>query len=269
MSTDSNTYTLSYSRKGPSREVLPSSLPERNDRAEVSQPDLKTLTAPAGYSRREASVSPCIICVISGGTTRERKLFRYLENQQRFKRLSVVFFSSNTAPLPNGGLTPFMMRDQFDKICHDNKIILNNRTISLHSIDRIYLVSDVDHYYDQLAHIFSHADPQNRLRWIISNPCIETWIYYCFRNDPQTDLADIHSVTPSQRSSWLKNRNGQFNNGGGLDPRKTFHNLKPGITNSLSNYAVDQAGIPTLLSTDMHILAQDIIDTLGEEYIFT
>jgi hypothetical protein len=60
--------------------------------------------------------------------------------------------------------------------------------------------------------------------------------------------------------------NGRFNNGGGLDTRKTFENLHIWIANSKANYAEDANGIPVLLSTQMHRFAEDVIQSLGEEY---
>jgi hypothetical protein len=64
----------------------------------------------------------------------------------------------------------------------------------------------------------------------------------------------------------LKTVNGKFNNGGGLDTRKTFENLAIGIRNSKANYAEDVNGIPVLLSTQMHRFAEDVIQSLGDEY---
>lgn len=256
---------LSYTRKKPALNVFrPMQVPTY---ANVeSAKEAGNIHLRPEYSRRDATLSPDIICVISGGTVREQNLFKEIERKQKFNRLKIAFVSSKTAGLPDGGMTPAMMNEYLNKVKSEGCIRLKNQVLPFESIDRVYLVTDVDHYYSELRGILSHLSEENSEKWIISNPAIETWIYYCYLNDPENDLQGIGQVPEQQRSSWLKNRNGTFRNGGGLDPRKAFLTFKDGIRNSLAHYKEDDNGIPELLSTQMHILAQDIVDTLGEEY---
>jgi hypothetical protein len=98
--------------------------------------------------------------------------------------------------------------------------------VHLQDIGKIYLFTDVDHYYDELNSLLIKATQREKEDWIISNPDIEIWIYYCYRNTPEQDLLEVIDAQPeSMRSSILKMVNGRFNNGGGLDTRKTFENL--------------------------------------------
>jgi hypothetical protein len=190
-----------------------------------------------------------------------------VERKKSFKRLQVIFVSSKTAPLPQGGLTPKMMKSVYDDAVSTGVVKLNNREVHLQDIDKIYLFTDVDHYYDELNSLLIKATQREKEDWIISNPDIEIWIYYCYRNTPEQDLLEVIDAQPeSMRSSILKTVNGRFNNGGGLDTRKTFENLHIGIANSKANYAEDTNGIPVLLSTQMHRFAEDVIQSLGEEY---
>lgn len=126
------------------------------------------------------------------------------------------------------------------------------------------MFTDVDHYECELKEIL-HRQETDTPKWIISNPDFEIWIYYCFRNSPDTELKEVLDATPSTRSSLLKNINGRFNNHGGLDTRKAFEHLEDGIAHSREHYT-EADGIPDLLSTQMYIFAEDVLMRLGEEY---
>ncbi len=215
---------------------------------------------PVSYSKTDGVLSYNIICVISGGSVRERDFLVEIEKKHTFKKIYLKFITSN-----QGGLTPNMMQNEYSKICKNGCILIDNRSIILDEVDKIYMVTDVDHYERELKNILKRQKDSELPKWIISNPCFEIWIYYCYRNNPQEDLKDILNTQPSSRSSLLKTINGNFNNGGGLDPRKAFEHLNDGISNSRKFYQ-ETDGLPDLLSTQMHIFAEDILEILGKEY---
>lgn len=217
---------------------------------------------PPLYSKSEGVLSYSIVCVISGGTVRERDFLAELERKHTFKKLDVVFISTDRK---EGGLTPRMMQDKFSDLCRDGKIGLRGRSVQLSDVDSVYMLTDVDHYEEELKSILTNQADNNHPKWIISNPCFEMWIYYCFRNNPEEELAGIISEPASSRSSRLKTIMGGFNNGGGLDPRKAFEHLPDGISHSKCHY-MENEGIPTLLSTQMHIFAEDVLLKLDDEY---
>jgi hypothetical protein len=257
---------LKYSKSSGDRQMHQCvAQPPKNNKEDVR---VQHQSAPLAYSKGDGTISSRLICVISGGTDRERALLNEVERKKSFKRLQVIFVSSKTAPLPQGGLTPKMMKSVYDDVVSTGVVKLNNRVVHLQDIDKIYLFTDVDHYYDELNSLLIKATQREKEDWIISNPDIEIWIYYCYRNTPEQDLLEVIDAQPeSMRSSILKTVNGRFNNGGGLDTRKTFENLHVGIANSKDNYAEDANGIPVLLSTQMHRFAEDVIQSLGEEYV--
>lgn len=228
---------------------------------------LSTPSLPLHYVKSDGVLSYSLVCVISGGTDRERDLLTELERKQSFQRLNVVFVSTKTAGYTQGGMTPLMMQRAYDTICQEGIIHLIGRDVQLESVDRIYMFTDVDHYYDELLELMARRKDESSPEWIISNPDIEIWIYYCFRNDPETDLASLALARESERSSLLKRINGTFNNGGGLDPRKTFEHLPEGIAHAREHYMEDAHGIPTLLSTQMFRFSEDVLQSLGEEYL--
>ena len=98
-------------------------------------------------------------------------------------------------------------------------------------------------------------------KWIISNPCFEIWLYYCYKNDPDGDLACVRLFSPDKLSKELKRRCNEIVKGG-LNGIKAFGYINNGIKNSKEHYAVDDNGIPVLFATQMHKMAQCIIDKL-------
>lgn len=206
-------------------------------------------------------MSYSLICVISGGTGRERIFLSELEKKHTFKKVNVVFVSTKDG---EGGLTPKMMFFEFERICKNGTIYTSGRRVKLDSVDVIYMFTDVDHYEKELIEILNNSKKESPI-WIISNPDFEIWLYYCFMNNPYGDLKEVLDVTPSQRSKKLKTVNGTLNNGGGLDTRKAFEHLEEGIAHSKEHYQ-ETNGIPNILSTQMHIFAEDVLLRLGDEY---
>lgn len=49
---------------------------------------------------------------------------------------------------------------------------------------------------------------------------------------------------------------------GGINPRLAFEHMVAGIEHSNAHYAVDDNGIPLLYATQMHNMAQYLVDTL-------
>lgn len=236
--------------------VQEESLPHNTETA----PD-STMPIPSAYKKEDGTLSYSLICVISGGTGRERIFLSELEKKHTFKKVNVVFVSTKDG---EGGLTPKMMFSEYERICHNGTIYTSGRRVQLDSVDIIYMFTDVDHYEKELIEILKNSRKESPI-WIISNPDFEIWLYYCFMNNPYGDLKDVLEATPSQRSKKLKTVNGTFNNGGGLDTRKAFEHLEEGIAHSKEHYQ-ETNGIPNILSTQMHIFAEDVLLRLGDEY---
>ncbi|MDD6131614.1 MAG: RloB domain-containing protein [Bacteroidales bacterium] len=232
------------------------SLPNNPENA----PD-STVQIPSAYKKEDGTMSYSLICVISGGTGRERIFLSELEKKHTFKKVNVVFVSTKDG---EGGLTPKMMFSEFERICKNGTIYTSGRRVKLDSVDVIYMFTDVDHYEKELIEILNNSKKESPI-WIISNPDFEIWLYYCFMNNPYGDLKEVLDVTPSQRSKKLKTVNGTLNNGGGLDTRKAFEHLEEGIAHSKEHYQ-ETNGIPNILSTQMHIFAEDVLLRLGDEY---
>lgn len=74
------------------------------------------------------------------------------------------------------------------------EIKIESQLFQLDTMDKVFLLSDVDEFYDQLEKIFKGNQTDVQGRWVVSNPCFEIWLYYCYLDNPE-------------KSSWmLENR---------------------------------------------------------------
>lgn len=255
--------SFSYSKESKQAELLNA----RSDSEVQEKPDsgwIIPIETISGYRKVDGILPANLICVISGGTTRERDFLNELVKKNTFSNIRVIFLSTSSR---KGGLTPKMMNDRYTQIQSNHKISYHGTDIVIDEDDAFYMFTDVDHYENELVEIVSSCKEKDKPIWIISNPSLEIWIYYCYRNKPYEELSSVFEVKPSERSSHLKTINGTFNSGGGLDPRKAFEHLHDGITNSKVFYKVDENNIPELLTTNMFVFAEDILGQLGQEYL--
>lgn len=215
-----------------------------------SQSNVKSLE---GYEKIDGKLSYTIMLVISGGETRERNFLKELEENSH--SLRVKFISKDQQ-----GLNPDQMQEEWEKIKKDNRFEFNGSTHTLLDDDKVYLVSDVDEFYDKLKDL---VPKETRAQWIISNPCFEIWLYYCFKNNPKTDLKELEGLEVAKKSQKLKNLlNAKIS--GGANPCKAFFCMETGISNSKAHYLEDDNRIPKLYATKMYEMAEYIINTLNE-----
>lgn len=210
-----------------------------------------------GYEKTDGVMSYSIVCVISGGEKRERVFLQTLIRQQDIYSLRVAFVSKERQ-----GLQPYQMQEKWEEIQRTKIVPIKGGTFLLDDMDKVFLVSDVDEFYEQLVKIHEGHRKDDSGQWIISNPCFEVWLYYCFLNKPEEDLASIESLSSEQRSQEMKHLGPKVIEGG-LDPVKAFEHMQEGIVHSISHYAEDNNSIPILFATQMHQMAQFLIDTMN------
>lgn len=248
---------LTYGRQSKALEPNPvRKVPvERSPKA----PDVKTgfVTSLAGYTKPDGVFSYNIVCVISGGVKRERNFLDELISKKALRSLRTTFLSKE-----GQGLQPYQMQAKWSEIQKTGEIVIDGLTYILDEVDKVFLLSDVDEFYDQLVKIFAEHSVNDSGQWIISNPCFEIWLYYCFENNPMTDLASIEPLSVDKRSQELK-RLGNIVVNGGLNPCRAFEKMSDGIKHSLEHYAEDENAIPILFATQMHKMAQYLIDTMN------
>ena len=248
---------LSYKRQNKALDLLP------NPREEIvlnRESDVTSSVAPCqlkGYEKTDGVMSYSIICVISGGEKRERDFLKTLIRQKDLRSLRVAFISKE-----GQGLQPYQMQEQWEEIQKTKTIAIDDRNFQLDEMDKVFLLSDVDEFYEQLVRILESHGKEDQGKWIISNPCFEIWLYYCFCDKPLEDLASIIPLSPKQRSQELKHLGHNIVTGG-LNGIKAFEHMQAGIAHSSRNYAEDSNTIPVLFATQMHKMAQFLVDTMN------
>ncbi|WP_418817818.1 RloB family protein [Paraprevotella clara] len=210
-----------------------------------------------GYEKTDGTLSYSIVCVISGGERKEKDFLRELIRQKELRSLRVAFVSKE-----GQGLQPYQMEAIWAAIRQSGEVALANQHYQLDEMDKVFLLSDVDEFYDQLVKISNESDNQEAAQWIVSNPCFEIWLYYCFKNDPETDLESLKSFDAAKRSQEMKHL-GNTLVPGGLNPLRAFEQMAEGIAHSREHYAEDEQRIPLLYATQMHEMAQYLIDTMN------
>lgn len=261
-----NINKLSYTKEDADKDVLP--VQQQSPQPKVPgdldaqiEERLVSGSLAKGYTKQEGELSPALYFVISGGEIRERNYLQAIEKKQEFSSLRIIFMTSERG---RGGLTPQMMHTHVEAAFSNGHIEQNGIHYDIMEIDAVYLLTDVDHYSNELQSLLP-ATMEKPYKWIVSNPDFEIWLYYSYFDNPSTDLVSIAALPQSEMSSALKTRNGELKSGG-IDPRKAFEQIPVAISNSLKNYKEDEYGMPALFATQMHIFIQNVIQVIGHEY---
>ena len=115
-------------------------------------------------------------------------------------------------------------------------------------MDKVFLLSDVDEFYDQLEKIFKGNQTDVQGRWVVSNPCFEIWLYYCYLDSPEKVLGCLKTEPITTRSKKMKAL-GNTLVSGGLNPCLAFENMLNGIEHCIAYYAEDDNRITVLFPT--------------------
>lgn len=215
------------------------------------------LEVSAAYKKAEGVLSASLVFVLSGGEKREKDFLRELIMQRELHSLRVAFVSEK-----GQGLQPYQMQIRWNEIRSSGAFRINSQTYHLDAADRVFLLSDMDEFYGQLKKIFKTHSDDKQAKWIVSNPCFEIWLYYCYLNNPTKDLECLALEPVATRSKKLKAL-GSTVVAGGMNPCKAFERMVAGIDNSRSHYNVDENGLPVLYATRMHDMAQYLVDTMN------
>ena len=211
------------------------------------------------YQKTEGFLSTNLVFVISGGKKREKDFLRELIKQRDLHSLRVAFMSEK-----GQGLQPYQMQDKWEQIQSVGEFKINSQDYHLASNDKVFLLSDVDEFYNQLEKIFKNNSGNQQGKWIVSNPCFEIWLYYCYLNNPDKDLEILRFESVEKRSKKLKFLGNSIVSGG-LNPGIAFEHMEIGIKHSLAHYDTDKNGIPVLFATQMYEMAQYLVDTIVAE----
>lgn len=238
-----------YTKPDPHKSVSQTESEDKSDN-KASAKIVRVKDAGKNYRKEEGFLSPLtFIVIISGGEKRERDYFKFILDKDRFKRIKLEFIADPKLLNPDGLLEIAKYKQGHYKASQEN------------DPDKIYILSDVDHFYNELLKIKSECI-EFGIQLIISNPCFEIWLYYGkFADKPKDfDIPENHL----QRSAHFKKYLGD-KVAGGVDPRLAILDIDTARKNAQNNYQEDENGIPKLYSTNMYILAESIISFIEEE----
>lgn len=239
----------------PLREPVLAAIPAR--------PKLTTIGGQWSYSKDhkkgEAVLVPAIVYVLSGGEDREKTFFKNLKNDKILGSCVQVLFQSKKEQ----GLQPYQMDKIWQQGRKRGKLIIDGNVYRLSKVDKVFLVTDLDEFESQLVSILSGRTQEDFGQWIVSNPCFEIWLYYCFETNLAPEIQKLRYVTRAKRSQRLKNLNNKLIRGG-TDPRKAFDNTPIGIANSNLHYRTGRYKIPCLFATSFHLMMEQIIAFVNE-----
>lgn len=245
-------YTKGVSEQ-PTRESVQKSPAKKEEKREAVDVPIVS----SAYQKREGVLSPNLVFVLSGGEKKEKDFLRELIRRRELYSLKVAFMSEK-----GQGLQPYQMQAKWQEIQETGEFTIDDQKYHLDTMDKVFLLSDVDEFYDQLVKIYNDTIGADQGQWIVSNPCFEIWLYYCYLNNPDEDLAELKHLDIAERSQKLKAL-GHIQVSGGLNPCNAFERMPTGIKHSKAHYDIDVNRIPVLFATQMHEMAQYIVDTMN------
>lgn len=197
----------------------------------------------AGYSKPEEFEQPkSLVVVFSGGTTRERNYFNILlSHKELFPNLRFEFYAEDKFGKDDFPLV-FSMAEQ--------KVMEFKESANVDSPDSYFVVTDVDHFRRHIV-AFKPVCDSNGINLIVSNPCIEVWLYYSMRSDRFDGF--VMPSNPLELSDSVKRF--VHDKTDGVNPKHAIFDIDTNINNSVANYSEDRDGLPSLFSTNMHRLA--------------
>ena len=204
-----------------------------------------------GY-KKEDGLRPArsFYVVISGGEKREKDYLRLISNQDLFQRLKIEFIADPKNLNPKGLLEIASIKKEQYKKSQDEE-----------NPDKIFLLSDVDHFYNEIKDIIGTC-AKEQIHLIISNPCFEIWLYYGEFSEQPTgfDKPDNELKISSAFKTYLDRKKL-----GGINPKHAIYNIETAIKNARNNYSADKFGIPILFSTNMFLLAEELLPLINSE----
>lgn len=221
---------------------------------------LPSIQLPSDYTKPEGEIDVRMLFILSGGEDREYNYFKMLKDDQKLRRIKVAFASKK-----GQGMNPTQLLDAAKYSVKNKKFTTSEATYRFEEDngDIIYLLQDIDEFEQEIQKLATKEQPYC-LRWVYSNPAFEMWLYYHYFEEPLPNLKDAIDKTPAKRSKWLKKHLNEIIRGG-VNTTKAIKMIRTAVVNSKANYQ-ETAGLPSLFSTQMYMLAEDILNTMGDEF---
>lgn len=221
---------------------------------------LPPITLSSDYTKPDGEIDVRILFILSGGEDRERNYFKMLKDDQHLEKIKVAFASKK-----GQGLNPTQLLEVAKHSVSSKKFTTEEATYRFEKDngDIIYLLQDIDQFEQEIRRLANEEQP-DCLQWIYSNPAFEMWLFYHYYANPLPHLKDAIGKTLALRSQWLKGYLPKIIKGG-VRTTKAIAQMRTAIENSKANYK-EVKGLPELFSTQMHVLAEDILGIMGDEF---
>ena len=238
----------SYAKSNPEKDTIPR--PEKTVVEKIEPLSEKIEDAGKNYKKEDGTLQPkSFFVIVSGGEVRERNYFQIISNQDNFGRIKIEFVADPKQLNPDGLLEIAKYKQEHYKTSQES------------TPDRIFIVSDIDHFYNDLVRISPECE-KNNIPLIISNPCFEIWLYYGKNADKPADfiIPEDHLKISKSFKPYLGKKIK-----GGVNPKTDIFDVSVAIQNAKKNYEKDENGIPKLFSTNMFVLAEEFLPLIESE----
>lgn len=224
----------------------------------------------SNYARKnEQKKGTSLFVIIAGGEKKELKYFENLDSLvPNGMAIPIIFgcpigFNSGANKDSHRGSSPSDIVSFWHEVFNPQTkvLVVGGRPIQLSEDDKIYFVSDVDEFESDLIKYVCGMEFVPNVKWVISNPCFEVWLYFSFLGTPQEEhISMIKSSPLSSRSNDLK-RLCNRSHSGGMDPRRAPENMKKAVdAATIYGYKEDAHCIPTLFCSSMLHFCQDFLN---------
>jgi hypothetical protein len=238
-----------YSKSSPERTLLPKQ-DKKNVVVELQRVPFVDIHLPDYQKPDIEEIPKAFFIIISGGEVREKDYFRIISFQDKFTRIKLEFIADPLKLSPDG---------MYELAKYKKAHYATSRNQDAEP-DKIYLISDVDHFINELLRIKPKCIDDG-FHLIISNSCFEVWLYYAYRDViPSFPLPTNPLKISGKFKGWLPSVIS-----GGINTRKAILSIYPNIENAKKNYKEDKDGIPMLFSTNMYLLAENLLPLIEPE----
>jgi hypothetical protein len=232
----------SYEKPNPEKTVLEPKLQNNIVGSEKSAFLIKD--AGASYRKEDSIKLPkSFFVIVSGGEKREKDYFKIISKSDTFDRIKIEFVADPAQLNPDGLLETAKYKQEHYQTSVEDKP------------DKIFIVSDVDHFINDLIRIKPKCEKLGIIL-IISNSCFEIWLYYGKFNHKPTDfiIPENYLETSKLFKNYLDKKIK-----GGINSKTAIFDIETAIANAKTKYEYDTNGIPKLFSTNMFLLAEQIL----------
>jgi hypothetical protein len=240
----------SYAKSNPKKNTIVR--PEKTVVEEIVPLSVTIKDAGKNYRKKDSFSSPkSFFVIVSGGEVRERNYFQKISNQDNSGRIKIEFIADPKQLNPDGLLEIAKYKQEHYKTSQES------------TPDRIFIVSDIDHFYNDLVRISPECKEKDILL-IISNPCFEIWLYYGKIPNKPTDfiIPEDHLKISKSFKTYLGKKVK-----GGVNPKTAIFDVREAIYNAKKNYEEDEKGIPKLFSTNMFVMVEEFLPWIDSELI--